>query len=88
MKTTMKALALGLALGLAAPAFAGDTQDTVTEKKANARKTVRDLKPGDKTLSDHAEDASDTVKSGVAKSKKSVRKGARKVKHETHEATK
>jgi hypothetical protein len=80
-------LALGLALALVAPA-AGDAEDTVTEKKAQAKKKARDLKPGHKTAGDHVDDASDTAKEAVAKTKKGARKAGRKVKEEAHDATK
>ena len=88
MKTAMKALALGTALGLAAPALANDSSDTVTEKKAQVRKKARDLKPGDKSFADRTEDAKDTARETGAKARKGARKMGRKVKHDVHEATK
>ena len=83
-----RGLAVGLSLAFAAPAAAGDAEDTVTEKKAQVRKKVRDLKPGDKTAGDHLDDASDTTKETVAKTKKGARKAGRKVKEKAHDATK
>ena len=88
MKTMMRALALATALGFAAPALASDSSDTVTEKKAHARKKARDLKPGDKSFDDRTEDAKDTARETTAKARKGARRTGRKVKHDAHEATK
>ena len=90
MRSMLKGLAMAVAVGLAAPAAAGDMEDTVTEKKAELRKDARDVKAdikGGKTADDHVEDAKDTVDQGVAKTKKTARKAGREVKEEAHEAT-
>ncbi|HET9594957.1 MAG TPA: hypothetical protein VFP65_05225 [Anaeromyxobacteraceae bacterium] len=84
----LKAIALGSAMGLAAPALADDAQDTATEKKAQASKAARDMKPGDKTAGDHMDDASDTAKEKTAQTKKKARKTAHKAKKSVHDATK
>ena len=91
MTRMMKGLALGLALALAAPAIADDAQDTVTEKKSDARRKVRGAKSditGKKTADDRVEDAKDAAHGSAAKARKGARKTGRKVKHEAHEATK
>ncbi len=84
----LRAIAVGLALALAAPAMAGDAQDTVTEKKAQVKKKARAAKPGRHTMKDRANDAKDSMKAGVAKTKKQARKAGRKVRHRVHQATK
>jgi hypothetical protein len=80
------AAALVAALGVAAPAYAGDraddAKDTYTEKKADTKKEVRDLKPGDKTAEDRKDDAKDTLEASGAKAKK----GAREVKRDVKDA--
>jgi hypothetical protein len=80
------AAALVAALGVAAPAYAGDraddAKDTFTEKKADAKKGLRDAKPGDKTAEDRKDDAKDTLEASGAK----VRKGAREVKRDVKDA--
>jgi hypothetical protein len=90
MKTTwLRAIALGAAVGLAAPALGGsDAEDTVTEKKAQAKKKARSAKPGDETASDRMADASDTAKEKTAQTKKKARKAARSAKRDVHDATK
>jgi len=87
----MKGLAVCLALAVTAPAIADDTQDTVTEKKSDAKRKVRGAKSditGKKTAGDRVDDATDSAKASAAKARKSARKAGRKVKHEAHEATK
>jgi hypothetical protein len=78
--------ALVAALGLAGPASAGDraenAKDTITEKKADAKKGLRDAKPGDKTAEDRVDDAKDSLDEAGAK----TRKAGRKVKREVKEA--
>lgn len=84
----MRALAYGLALAIAAPSFAADTQDmkdTATEKKAQTKKKARAAKPGDKTANDKMEDAKDTTKETTAKAKKKGRKATRKVRQQAGE---
>jgi hypothetical protein len=85
----MRALAFGLAVAIAAPAFAADTtadmKDTATEKKAQAKKKARAAKPGDKTAGARMEDAKDTATETKAKAKKKGRKAARKVRKQAGE---
>jgi hypothetical protein len=88
MNAMTKALALVAGLGLAAPAMASDASDTATEKKAQARKKARSLKPGEKSLDDRTEDAKDTARETGAKAKKSARKAGHKAKKDVHDATK
>jgi hypothetical protein len=86
MKRMAWTAALVAALGVAAPAYAGDraddAKDTVTEKKAQTKKGLRDLKPGDKTAEDRKDDAKDSLDEAGAK----VKKGAREVKRDVKEA--
>ncbi len=89
MKNLTRAFAVVLAVGLAAPSFAAsDMSDTITEKKSDAKRKARDLKPGDKTAGDHVDDAKDATVGAAAKTRKGARKAGRKVKHEVNEATK
>jgi F0F1-type ATP synthase membrane subunit b/b' len=80
MKTFVKSLAMALAVGLAAPVMAGDVKDTVDEKGAEAKKGLRDAKPGDKTAADRRDDLKDSAKASKAKTKKATRKAGRKIK--------
>lgn len=89
-----KGIVAALCLGLAAPGLAvaddttKDMKDTATEAGANAKKTARDLKPGDKTAGDRVDDAKDTATATKAKAKKKARHAKKKAKAEAHEATK
>lgn len=78
------AAALVAALGLAAPASAGDrandAKDTFTEEKADAKKGLRDAKPGDKTAEDRKDDAKDSLDKAGAKTRKTARKAKNEVK--------
>lgn len=86
---SLRALAIGIALAIAAPGYAGDTtndaKDTVTEKKAQAKKKLRKAKPGERTAGDRVEDGKDTAKEMKAKTKKQGRKAKKKVRAKTNE---
>ncbi len=88
MRNLIRLTSIAMALALAAPALGNDASDTMTEKKADVRKSARDLKPGEKTASDRAEDAKDTARASAAKGRKQARKGKRKAKKTVHDATK
>lgn len=80
MQKLMRKLAVLAALGLAAPAWAGDAKDTATEKKADVRKAARKAKPGHRTAGDRVADAKDTAKATGAKARKQGRKATAKTK--------
>jgi Ni/Co efflux regulator RcnB len=87
----VRALAYGLVLAIAAPAFAADTaadaKDTATEKKAQTKKKARAMKPGGETTRDRMNDAKDTAKETKAKAKKKGRKAHRKARAEINRQT-
>ena len=87
MRKLFGTVLVGAALLAAAPALAGDTRDTVDEKTHATKKTLRGLKPGDKTAGDRKEDAKDSVGETTAKTKKSVRHAGRSMKRSVHRAT-
>ncbi len=79
----MRALAFGLALAIAAPVLAdsNDVKDTATQKKAEARRKARSMKPGRKTLKDRENDLGDTARADAARVRKQGRKANRNVRH-------
>lgn len=92
MRIQMWRAALVATLALASPALvsgqvADDVRDTATEQGRNAKKTARDLKPGDKTAEDRKEDAKDTAVAKKAKTKKKARHIKNKAKAKVQDAT-
>lgn len=88
MRSLIRVVSIITAVALAAPTMANDAQDTATEKKSQLRKSVRDLKPGEKTAGDRVDDANDTAKESAAKARKKARHGKRKVQKRLDDATK
>lgn len=89
MKSLTRALAVVVALSIAAPAWAGDTEDTITEKKSDLKRSARHAKAdvtGKETTEDKVENTKDAARSSAAKTRKSARKAKRKVKDAVEDA--
>ncbi len=87
MRKLCKGIAVAVAFALAAPAFAGDVSDTMTEKKSEAAKDVREHRPGGESASDKVSDARDTAHANAAKARKKARKAKRKTTAKANQAT-
>ncbi len=88
-------LTVALALAVAGPAFsadragdaAADVKDTGDQAAHDARRAVRQHKPGGESLGDKAKDAQDAARSKAAKGRKKARHARRHASQAAKDAT-